>query len=186
MYIQRVKGAEEKGVLRDIEKLRLDPPRKSFETDTDSDYHSLLDHTFNTDDLTSISSSATSEIRRSTDSLTPSEMEQVKVEYHAELSLEESIKALNSENLFSADEPNRTEPFADLNIQLLSSNDMSIDMTISVDSTFSTPVTSPPLPSGPPRIKPIPPKSEDDPKSYLKYLENTFSRDEIGCLLSKK
>ncbi|KAI9297478.1 hypothetical protein K502DRAFT_323279 [Neoconidiobolus thromboides FSU 785] len=148
------------GIIKDIEKLRLDLPRLSFETDSDSDIQSLQDQSFTVDDLTDVSSVATSEIRRSTDSLTPSEHEMLKNEVKAEANCQ---KAMNNEKSSSSS---------------------------SLKGKSSPLVTSPPITAlqlnGPPNVKPIPPNEMQDPKEYLHYLENTFNRNQLGSLLSKK
>lgn len=165
MYYPQSRSSEERGIIRDLEKLRLDTPRLSFETDTDSDRHSLIDGTFTTDDLTDLSSN-TSEIRRSIDSLTPSEMDQIASEYKAELTLEEALMA-SSDEMFRYLETN--------SINQSNNNPPNIVEESSKKISIST------LSSG----KPEDPKPDDDPKTYLKYLETTFHKDELGSLLAK-
>ncbi|KAI0244824.1 hypothetical protein L0F63_001519 [Massospora cicadina] len=188
MYISKARTPTEKGVLKDIEKLRLDSPRNSFESDSDIDYHSWADYTFSTDDLNDFSSIATSEVRRSTDSLTPSEVELIKAEYQAELTLEEALNVgdeatLISERQFSS---RRFDPIPNVSLPPLTGTSSKISTSSNDSAPPSTPSTSPHFQSNPPAIKPIPPKDEDDPKQYLDYLVGTFGRDEIGSLISKK
>lgn len=172
-YFPKLKKKSENIALSDNDILHLRAPHIS--NDIDSDYFSLIDSTFTFGNFINYFSTTTSEIRRSTDSFTLSEKNSMSSEHNANLSLEE-IKHIDLTNSNSLLPEKPTMP---------SANDSGNYLAVHSGPLITIPKSHLPA-TGPPSIQPIPPKKEQDPKSYLRYLEETFSRTEIGSLISKR